>query len=152
LTYLRDLLQRHRCIALDTCIFIYQIEANPQYVSVTAEIFNWLEQAACSGVTSAITMTELLVRPYQERDNQRVDQFYSLFSTFPNLEWKVLTLEIADLAARFRADYRLRTPDAIQAATAAHAGATGFFTNDFSFKRIETFETLILDTLVSDRA
>ena len=96
-------------------------------------------------------MTELLVRPYQEKNSEKVDQFYGLLSTFPNLEWKGLTLEIADLAARFCADYRLRTPDAIQAATAVHADATGFLANDFSFKRIEAFETLTLDTLIGDR-
>ena len=152
LTHLQDFLPRHRRIALDTCIFIYQIEENPQYVSLTTEVFNWLEQAGCSGVTSVITMTELLVRPYQEKNSKKVDQFYGLLSTFPNLEWRGLTLEVADLAARFRADYRLRTPDAIQAATAVYADATGFLTNDLSFKRVEVFETLILDTLVGEQA
>lgn len=78
-----------------------------------------------------------------------VDEFYALLSTFPNLEWLPLTLEVADLAARFRADYNLRTPDAIQAAAAASKSATGFLTNDFSFKRIDIFETLVLDTLIS---
>ena len=143
---LQDFLQRHHRIALDTCIFIYQVEANPQYISLTTEIFNWLEQANCLGVTSAITMTELLVRPYQEKDSEKVDQFYGLFSTFPHLEWKGLTLEIVDLAARLRAS------DAIQAATALYTGATGFLTNDFSFKRVEAFETLILDNVVGEQA
>jgi predicted nucleic acid-binding protein len=94
-------------------------------------------------------MTELLIRPYREGNADRVNQFYSLLSTFPNLEWLPVTLEISDEAARFRADYRLRTPDAIQAATAVKGMATGFLTNDFSFKRIEAFETLVLlDTIV----
>jgi len=90
-------------------------------------------------------MTELLVHPYWEKNVAMVDQFYSLLSTFPNLEWMPLTLEVSDLAARFRADYDLRTPDAIQAATAAKGRATGFLTNDFSFERVSLFETLVLD-------
>jgi predicted nucleic acid-binding protein len=64
------------------------------------------------------------------------------------LEWIASNLKIADLAARIRAQHRLRTPDALEAATAAHAGATGFITNDPVFERIETFETLVLDTLL----
>jgi len=93
-------------------------------------------------------MTELLVQPYREFDEQRVDEFFALPSTFPNLEWVAPSLEIADLAARLRALHRLRTPDALQAATAARAGATGLITNDAAFERVEAFETLVLDRLL----
>ncbi len=92
-------------------------------------------------------MTELLVQPYRESDQKRVDVFYALLSTYPNLEWIAPDLEIAHLAARFRARYRLRTPDALQAATAAHSQATGFVTNDPAFEGIDSFETLLLDGL-----
>ncbi len=130
-------------------IFIYQVEANPKYAQATNEIFNWLAHPGHSAVTSAITITELLVRPYREKDRGLISQFYGLLSTFPNLEWLPLTLGIADLAARFRADYALRTPSAIQAATAVEGTATGFLTNDFSFERVHLFETLVLDTFIS---
>jgi len=73
---------------------------------------------------------------------------YVLLSTFPNLEWIAPNLEISDLAAKFRALHRLRTPDALQAATAVHAGATGFVTNDPVFERVKTFETLLLDKVL----
>ena len=56
-------------------------------------------------------------------------------------------MSIADLAAKLRADYNLRTPGAILAATAAQVGATGFITNDPVFKRLGIFETLRLDDL-----
>jgi len=93
-------------------------------------------------------MTELLVQPYLKFDEQRVDAFFALPSTFPNLQWIAPNLEIADLAARIRATHRLRTPDALQAATAAHAGATGLITNDVVFERLDAFETLVLDQLL----
>ena len=145
---LRAFLRRHRRIALDTSIFIYQLEANSRYVALTDHIFPWLERPGNSGVTSTITMTELLVQPYRDSDEQRVDEFYGLLSITPNLEWLPPTLEIADLAARLRAAHRLRTPDALQAATAVHAGATGLITNDAVFERVRDFETLILDRLL----
>jgi predicted nucleic acid-binding protein len=149
LNRLRAFLRRHRLIALDTSVFIYQLEANARYLPLTDDIFSWLERPDSRAVTSTITMTELLVQPYRDADDQRLDQFYGLLSTYPNLAWISADLEIADLAARYRALLRRRTPDALQAATAARARATGFITNDAAFARVEVFETLVLDRLVS---
>jgi predicted nucleic acid-binding protein len=145
---LRAFLRRHRRIALDTSVFIYQLEAHPRYLPYTDHIFSWLERPGSRAVTSTITMTELLVQPYREADQHRADDFYGLFSTYPNLEWIAPTLEIADLAARIRAQNRLRTPDALQAATAEHSLATGVVTNDAAFERVTAFETMVLDQLL----
>ena len=145
---LRAFLGRHRRIALDTSIFIYQLEASPRYLALTDHIFSWLERPRSTAVTSTITMTELLVQPYRDSDEQRVDEFYGLLSTYPNLDWLAPNLEIADLAALIRAIHRLRTPDALQAATAVQAVATGLITNDPVFERVKDFETLILERLL----
>jgi len=144
---LRTFLRRHRLIALDTSVFIYQIGANARYLDFTDHVFSWLERPGSHGVTSTITLTELLVQPYRDFDERRVDEFYGFLSTFPNLRWVAPNLEIADLAARLRASHRLRTPDALHAATALHAQASGLITNDPIFERIEGFETLVLDRL-----
>lgn len=141
-------LHRHRRIALDTSVFIYQLEANERYLAFTDRIFASLERSGHTAVTSTITMTELLVQPYRDINRHRVNEFYALLSTYPNLDWIAPNLDIADLAARLRAQHRLRTPDALQAATAVRAGATGFITNDRIFKRVEMFETLVLDELL----
>jgi predicted nucleic acid-binding protein len=138
-------LRRHRRIALDTSVFIYQLEANARYLALTDPVFSWVERAGHEAVTSTITMTELLVPSYRDGDEHRVDAFYGLLSTYPNLRWIAPDLEVADLAAKLRAAYRLRTPDALQAATALGAQATGFITNDPAFTRIEEFETAVLD-------
>jgi predicted nucleic acid-binding protein len=145
---LRVFLRRHQHVAIDTSIFIYELEANPPYLPLTDHIFRWLEQPGHSAVTSTITMTELLVQPYRELDEKRVDEFYGLLSTYPNLQWVAPDLEIADLAARFRALHRLRTPDSLQAATAVHARASGLLTNDPVFEGIGGLQTLLLDKLL----
>jgi predicted nucleic acid-binding protein len=144
---LRGFLRRHQRVALDTSIFIYQLETNPRYVAYTDYIFSWLERPGSRAITSTITMTELLVQPYRDANEQRVDEFYALLSTYPNLDWIAPNLEIADLAARIRALHRLRTPDALQAATGVHAQATALITNDPVFNRVEGLETMILDQL-----
>jgi uncharacterized protein len=136
---------RHTRIALDTSVFICQLESNPRYAPLTDTIFHWLERPEHGAVTSTITMTELLVQPYRDSRQELVDEFYALLATYPNLDWIAPNLEIADIAARIRATHRLRTPDALQAATALHACASGFVTNDPVFKRVEKFEALLLD-------
>lgn len=148
LTRLRAFLRRHRRIALDTSVFIYQLEGNPRYVGLTDHIFAWLEQPEHAGVTSTVTMTELLVQPYRDSGEQRVNEFYALLATYPHIDWIAPDLEIADTAARIRATHRLRTPDALQAATAVQARAAGLITNDPVFERVEAFETMVLDRLL----
>jgi predicted nucleic acid-binding protein len=148
LSRLRGFLRRHGRIALDTSVFIYQLEANTRYLPLTDLIFSWLERPAAKAVTFNIVMTELLVAPYRDSDEQRVDEFYALLSTFPGLDWIAPNLEIADVAARLRAVHRLRTPDALQAATAAYAAAAALITNDAVFERVESFETLVLERLL----
>jgi len=146
---LRAFLRRHRRIAIDTSIFIYELEPNPRYVDLADPVFAWIEQPGHSAVTSTITMTELLVLPYRDADEDRVNLFYGLLTRYPNLEWIAPDLEVADMAARLRARYSLRTQDALEAATAARSQATGFVTNDPIFQRVEAFETLLFDDLLS---
>lgn len=115
---------------------------------MTDLIFRWLGQPNHTGITSTITMTELLVPAYRSSGEAQVDQFYGLLSTYPNLEWVAPNLEVADIAARIRARHRLRTPDALQAATAVQARATGLVTNDAIFERVQAFETMVLDSVI----
>jgi predicted nucleic acid-binding protein len=107
-------------------------------------LFEWLEGRASSAVTSTITLTELLVHPYRAGDIDQVNTVYSLVTTYPHLEWQPATLAIADEAARLRATYRLKTPDAIQVATALVTGATGVVANDVAFRRVPEIEVFLL--------
>jgi predicted nucleic acid-binding protein len=141
-------LAQHAKIGIDTSVFIYQIEENEKYVEVTQRIFDWLEGPRARAVTSTITMLELLVHPYRANDSESLDSFYALLSTYPHLEWLPLTLSVADQAASLRARHNLKTPDAVQAATALAETATGFITNDPVFHRVEELEVLILDEVL----
>lgn len=141
-------LRRHHRIAIDTSIFIYHLEISPRFASFADAVFAWLERPGVSAVTSTITMAELLVAPYRQSNLQRVDEFYALLTTYPQLTWVPPGLEIADSAARLRDAYRLRTPDALQAATAEYSQASAFITNDLAFSRVLPFVSLVLEKFV----
>lgn len=141
-------LKRHRRLALDTSVFIYFVEQNSKYHGACDAIFRHMESGALTVCTSTLTLLEVLVGPYRQGNEDLAMKFYALLSTYPNLAWLPLSNTVADLAAKFRADHRLKTPDAIQAATAVHFGATGFICNDAAFRRIGELECLILEDLV----
>jgi predicted nucleic acid-binding protein len=145
---LRAFLRRHASIALDTSVFIYALEDYPRYADLAIAVLTWVAEPGHKAVTSTITMTEVLVRPYAAVGGVRVNQTYLLLLAYPNLTWVSADLEIAVLAARFRASYKLKTPDALLAATAVRSGATGLVTDDAGFERIQALETLTLDRLL----
>jgi predicted nucleic acid-binding protein len=141
-------LTRHNRIALDTSIFIFQLEDNAKYAELASQVFRWLNTAKATAVSSTVTMLELLVHPYRAEDQDGVDAFYALLSTYPNLSWVATSLDVADLAAKLRAEHNLKTPDAIQAATALLSQATGLVSNDPAFARVKQLDVLILDDLL----
>ncbi len=57
---------------------------------------------------------------------------------------------IAEEAARLRAFHNLRTPDAIQMATATFAQASFFLTNDKRLPSLPGLQTLVLNDLMKE--
>ena len=142
---MRAALGPHGRIALDTSVFVYELDAYPQYVEAARAVFEWILQPGRGAITSTITMTEVLVGPYKALEEPRAAALLGLLSQYPQLEWIAPDLEIADAAAQFRVRYGLRTIDALQAATAVHAGATCLIGNDATFRRVKEIEILTLD-------
>ena len=145
---LNSFLRNHKSVYIDTSVFIYFIEKNDVYHKTCEQIFENIENGAVKASTSTLTLLEVLVKPYKLKRDDLVLSFYSLFSTYPNISWINLTLGISDLAAKLRAEYGLKTPDAIQAASAISYGAKGFICNDSVFKKIKDIDCLIIDDCV----
>lgn len=136
----------HAKVYLDTSIFIYFLEQHPVYHESCDVVFGRLEGGRIQAATSTLTLMEVLVQPYRLNKEELVLKYYSLFTTYPRLQWIELSREIADRAAKLRADYRLKTPDAIHLASALSCGATGFLCNDTIFRKVKEIECLLLDT------
>ena len=142
---LDSFLKRHRSVFLDTSAFIYLVEHHPRYFPLCERIFDALEAGRIEASTSTLTLLEVLVQPYKRKNDELVFKFYALLTSYPHLSWVPMTLHVADHAAKLRAECQLKTPDAIQAATAISCGATGFICNDKAFAKVTNFEILIID-------
>ncbi len=138
---------RNRSVALDTMIFIYAFEERPDYLPVLKSFFHALEKGEMNAVTSTLTITECLVQPYRKKNFALSAQYLVLFRNFPNLSIIPLTDDIAERAAFLRAQHNLRTPDAVQLATALVSGCHAFLTNDDRFLVAEGIRILVLDQL-----
>jgi predicted nucleic acid-binding protein len=134
-------------ISLDTNVFIYFLEDHPRYGSWCRSLFGLIERGHNPAVTSTVTLLELLVQPYRDRQEELAQKIFALTSTYPKLEWVPLTMNLADRAAELRARYRLSTPDAIQLATAIGHKATRFYGNDRGLRRVQEIECIIVDDL-----
>jgi len=145
---LRSFLKDHPKIGLDTSIFIYHFEDHPRYAPLTEWIFNALEQETNQGVTSYLTLLEILTKPKAVGLWQAVRDYEYYLTTFPNLTILEMGLEVARKASDLKAAHRIKTPDAIQVATASVYGATGFLTNDRGFAGVKELDVALLDQLL----
>ena len=139
-----DFFKKHRKVYLDTSVFIYFVEGHARYFDFCDAIFKDMEEGRIEAATSTLTLIETLVQPYRLKKEELVLKFYSLFTTYPHLTWTPLTLGISDLAAQLRAAHNLKTPDAIQIASALSTGTAGFICNDRAFLKVTDMDCLIL--------
>lgn len=142
-------LKRHRRFGLDSSVFIYFLEENPRHHAACRHVFETVEAGDREACTSTISLLEVLVQPYRRGREDLVSMFFGLLATYRHLQWVDMTIEVADKAAQIRAQYGLKTPDSIQAASALVSGAGGFLCNDAAFRRIKEMDCLVLDDLIA---
>ena len=138
---------RGKVVALDTTPLIYFIEENLAYLDLVRPFFEAMDRSEFHVVTSAVTLLEVLVHPFQRGDDGLAQQYRDILLGAEEMTTVFLSPEIAEGAARLRAMHSIRTPDAIQLATAIHEGASFFLTNDSRLPSPSALRILVLDKL-----
>ena len=134
-------------VGLDTGPLIYYIEEHPAYLAKIKPFFEAAERAEFRVVTSFVTLIEVLIRPLREGRRELVDEYRDILLQSPALTAVALDEGIAEEAAGLRARHNLRTPDAIQLATAIRSGASWFLTNDAGLANVAEIPVLVLKHL-----
>lgn len=125
-----------KSILLDTNCFIYYFEDNLSYSSILEEVFIGIQNGKNEAFMSIMSFMEILVKPKQE-NNVFIEKRYKLMLTnYPNLSIVNIEYKIADIASRLRANYSIKTPDAIILATGIAMNVDYFITNDVRLKNI----------------
>lgn len=137
-------LAKFKRIAVDSMCFIYHFEGSAQYGILTKELFFHLQTKA-SGVTSVLTLSEILSFERLQQDQLLFEQEKVKVYSTPNLEILSVDGIIAQTASILRYKYSLKLPDAIQLATAIISKQEVFISNDYSFKKVKEIDVLILD-------
>lgn len=144
-----DLLARHLRIGLDTSPFIYLFERHPTYYPLVQPLFTQLRAPQFDAVTSVITLIETCVQPQRAGKNKLVEHYRHALMHAEQVRLLNITVEIADISVRLRAQHNIRVPDALQIAAAIDAGATLFVSNDKQLKRVSDIEIVVLDDLLN---
>jgi predicted nucleic acid-binding protein len=134
-------------VGLDSAPLIYFIEQNPTYLEMMRLFFRALNQGEFRVVTSVVSLPEVLVYPLRQGNITLAQQYRDILFNSEGLTTVQVSEDIAEAAAQLRAVHNLRTPDAIQMATAIHEGASFFLTNDARLPSLEGLEVLVLEEL-----
>lgn len=134
-------------VGLDSAPLIYFIEQNPTYLEMMRLFFRTLNQGEFRAVTSVVTLPEVLVYPLRQGNTILAQQYRDILFNAEGLTTIQVSPDIAEVAAQLRAIHNLRTPDAVQMATAICEGASFFLTNDARLSSLPGLEVLVLEEL-----
>lgn len=112
--------------ALDSNIFIYWLERNPDFFRKSAEIVKRIHSGE-PGYCSTLVYAEIF------RGNSTS---FEALASIQNLVFIPMDTRIAQLAGQLRHEHKIKAPDAIHVATAITAGAKRFITNDKELTRL----------------
>lgn len=145
---LEEHLKRSSRIAIDTNSLIYLMERHPKYFNIVHELFNTIESGKVYAISSVLLITEVLTKPIKDGNKGLADRYLAFVSTFPNLGLREIDQKVAFQAAKLRARYGFKTPDALFLATAIEEKAEAFITNDIRLQGVENIEIMLINDFV----
>lgn len=133
-------------VGLDTAPIIYYIEAHARYGPIVQPLFvDRIQKGDNTGVTSTVSLAEVLVQPLALGRMDLVKSYRDLLTAGPHLVLSDITPSVAERSADLRGRSNLRLPDAFQMAAALEKGATLFLTNEMGLRRVTELRVLVLD-------
>jgi predicted nucleic acid-binding protein len=145
---LKRKLFREGPVGLDTVVFIYFMEDRTEYMPLLEPLFGRMARGEALGVTSDVTLIEVLVVPYRVGDVELAERYESLLTRSRGVHSVPLNRGQLKAAARIRAVHGLKTPDALQIAAALSMGCASFVTNDREIPPIPGLEIVQLRDLL----
>lgn len=128
----------------DACAVIYFVEGVSPWAGRLANRLLALDAQYTGHAVSQLSWLECRVKPLREDDVALLRRYEQFFARRDLIDLPV-SREIIQEAARLRARLGLRTPDALQAASARSLPEPRVFvTNDAVFKRVPDLDVVLL--------
>jgi predicted nucleic acid-binding protein len=144
---LDDALRGVTSLGLDSAPLIYLVEDHPRYADQVDEVAHRISHGHLVGVTSVISLGEVLVQPLARGDERLRQRYHDLLLQSVGFRTLAIDAALAERAAELRARYGMRLPDALQIAVAIDEGCEAFLTNDRRLARVTELRVLVLDDL-----
>ena len=131
---------------VDANAIIYTVERHPDYFSLLEPLWLAAKAKTVEIISSELALMECLTGAFKRADAKLLNDYENaLFRT--ELRLLPITQSILRDAAQLRATTKLRTPDAIHAATSQQFGCSLFVTNDGGFRAVPGLPVVVLDDL-----
>lgn len=142
---------RGQTVCIDTAPIIYFIEKHPKYINLLRPVFIEINSGNIIAMTSTVSLLEVMVLPFRTANTALAEKYREILLYSEDFTTLEITNDVSELAAKLRAKYDIRAPDAIQIATGIQHGASIFLTNDYRFKKVKEIKAMILDDFIEKR-
>lgn len=132
-----------KSVCLDTNILAYFFEESPRFGSLVKKIVRNLQKDKTELKITFLTLAEILVHPVKLNDEGLIE-LYSNIQNHLNIQIIYPNEKTALIAAQLRAEYNIKTPDALNIAIAISNNCSAFLTNDETLKKIKPLKILLL--------
>jgi predicted nucleic acid-binding protein len=136
-------------VYVDSVVLIYTLQVNPTFFSLLEPMWERLQTHDVTIISSELTIPEVLFSAVRTGDQNLLSIYENLLFR-SNIDLIPISREILLMATELRVKHRLKTPDAIHAATSLSANCQRFITNDKDFCNIAGLPVVILRELLDN--
>lgn len=126
-------------LLVDSAPIIYVLESNKRFAPRFMPLFERHARGELALAVTTVTIAEVLTGPLAAGEEALARRYRAVMGT-----WRVVgfDIDIAESAARLRATYHLKLPDAIQLASALAINADALVTHDRDFAKVRGLRIL----------
>ncbi len=132
---------------LDANLYIYLFEGAEPHRERMTRLAAEIDLRQLAVIASELMFVELLPRPLREGRRDLVERYFDLMQRTPSIVLAPVTRPVVLQAVRLRADFGLRSMDALHLATAQVHDCHTFLTNDVRLASVEKPRVLTLQDL-----
>lgn len=130
-------------VLLDTNILLNAKNTSESHSTHSLHVLDAVEDSVIQGIISTVSIAELCTGYYSQGDMKGKEELLTHLISNDGFVIVDLDLEIADAAAKIRADTGLRLPDAIIIAAGLAKGAQYLVTHDKELKKANNYLKVI---------